>query len=105
MQLDQLYIHHIFLKDFLEKSELRDLWDDVANITVISRRANESIGNGKPEEYLKELYEKDSELLEEHFIPLDKKLWKIRNYDKFLKERRALIAKAIEEKLGIKVLR
>jgi hypothetical protein len=72
------------------------LIDDFANITVISSRANEKIGDELPSRYLKELYEKDPELLRRHFIPIDHELWNINNYEKFLEERRKLILEAFQ---------
>jgi len=100
---DDLHIHHIFPKEFLERRKYGEEWDNVANITIISRSANEKIKFRDPKDYLKELYEVDPELLEKHFIPTDKELWDINRFSEFLEERRELIKNAIEKELRIKV--
>jgi uncharacterized protein with ParB-like and HNH nuclease domain len=92
----ELQVHHIFPRDVLEAAGMDHLIDDFANITVISSRANEKIGDELPSRYLKELYEKDPELLRRHFIPIDHELWNINNYEKFLEERRKLILEAFQ---------
>ena len=103
---DDLHIHHIFPKEFLERRGYMEEWDNVANITIISSSANKKIGSRDPKEYLKELYEVDPELLEKHFIPTDKELWDIDDrFSEFLKERMRLIINAIEKELRIKVIK
>jgi len=92
----ELQVHHIFPRDVLEVAGMDHLIDDFANITVISSRANEKIGDELPSRYLKELYEKDPELLRRHFIPIDHELWNVDNYEKFLEERRKLILEAFQ---------
>jgi len=92
----ELQVHHIFPRDVLEAAGMDHLIDDFANITVISSRANEKIGDELPSRYLKELYEKDPELLRRHFIPTDHELWNVDNYEKFLEERRKLILGAFQ---------
>jgi hypothetical protein len=90
---EELQIHHIFPRDVLEKTGKDQLVDDVANITIISNKANDKIGNKLPSNYLKELYEEDPELLRRHLVPTDSELWDINNYEEFLEERRKLILK------------
>jgi hypothetical protein len=92
----ELQVHHIFPRDVLEAAGMDHLIDDFANITVISSRANEKIGDELPSRYLKELYEKDPEILRRHFIPIDHELWNVDNYEKFLRERRKLILEAFQ---------
>jgi hypothetical protein len=96
----ELQIHHIFPKDILEKVGMDHLVDDVANITIISNKANERIGNKPPLNYLKELYEADPELLRRHLVPTDGELWNVNNYEEFLEERRKLILKHATEYLA-----
>jgi hypothetical protein len=92
----ELQVHHIFPRDVLEAAGMDHLIDDFANITVISSRANEKIGDELPSRYLKELYVKDPELLRRHFIPIDHELWNVDNYEKFLEERGKLILEAFQ---------
>jgi len=96
-----LQIHHIFPRDLLERVGKDQLVDDFANITIISGRANESIGSSPPSRYLKELYDKDPELLKKHFVPTDRELWKIENYEQFLEERRRLISEYVASLLQV----
>jgi len=91
----ELQIHHIFPRDILEKIGKEQLVDDVANITIVSSKANERIGNKLPSNYLKELYEEDPELLKRHLVPIDEELWDIKNYEEFLKKRRELISNSV----------
>lgn len=102
---DDLHVHHIFPKEFLERRGYIEEWDNVANITIISKRANEKIKFRDPKEYLKELCEVDPELLEKHFIPTDEELWDINRFSEFLKERRELIKNAIEKELWIRIVK
>jgi hypothetical protein len=92
---EELQIHHIFPRDLLEKEGKDQFVDDVANITIISNKANKRIGNKQPSIYLKELYEEDPELLKRHLVPTDAELWNVNNYEQFLKERRELILKYV----------
>jgi hypothetical protein len=92
---EELQIHHIFPRDLLEKEGKDQFVDDVANITIISNKANKRIGNKPPSIYLKELYEEDPELLKRHLVPTDAELWNVNNYEQFLKERRELILKYV----------
>lgn len=99
-----LTVHHIFPRDFLKQHYRgKNSLDDAANITLVSRRANESIGKKAPKEYLREIFTKDPELLKRHFVPLDQNLWEAHSYDVFLKERRDLILHHVENDLQIKV--
>ncbi len=101
----ELHVHHIFPKDLLDRSGLKDLWDDFSNITLISRRANERIGRRYPAEYLGQLSDADPELLRTHFVPLDGSLWTVEKYEEFLRERRRLISDAVRDVLGIRLLK
>jgi uncharacterized protein with ParB-like and HNH nuclease domain len=105
---DKLQLHHIFPFDFMMKdnkakeyqikSELslsgyRAQINDIANLTFISQERNASIGNAAPWEYLSN--ETTREIRKAHFIPEIRNLWKTENFDKFLDERRKMMAKAM----------
>jgi hypothetical protein len=102
-----IHIHHIFPKSQIQRyyKEYGGIWDmdletaynHVANITLISESANESIGSEPPYVYLKEI---DSEILKSHMIPLDEELWKLENYPRFLEIRKQLIMEKINELIG-----
>jgi hypothetical protein len=101
----ELQVHHIFPQEFLERRGIAERFDELGNITIISKTANNEFKFKDPQQYLAELEKVGSELLEKHFIPADKNLWEINNYEKFLKERVKLIAQAIQRRFNIKVLK
>ena len=83
--------HHIFPKEYLKANldvddpdTLEIKINNLGNITFISKSKNEEIQDQVPEEYLKELPEST---LEKHFIPKDKNLWKLEQYENFLSYR------------------
>lgn len=93
--------HHIFPKDFLKNNTSFETSEDerikinnLGNITFINLQENTKIGARNPKEYLREY---DEKVLEKHFIPLDRNLWDVENYDQFLEERIKLIYKAGKE--------
>jgi hypothetical protein len=106
---DNLQLHHIFPYEFmmtdssairyrkeqdLSVPEFREEVNDVANLTFLSQPENGSIG-GKlpPSQYLEN--ETTDETRWAHFIPSDRELWKVENYNEFLEERRDSFAKEI----------
>lgn len=91
--------HHIIPRSLLEKAEYEyTLIDDVANIAFLTEKANRKISNTLPERYLAEI---DPVKLEKQFVPLDKNLWKIENYEDFLRHRRQIIVNKINEYLKL----
>jgi hypothetical protein len=85
-------IHHIFPREFLkENSDARDdTINCLANLTFISPSVNSEIGDTSPEDYLPQYTE---EILRQHYIPPDRRLWKIENFQQFLEARLKLIWK------------
>jgi len=102
-------IHHIFPKSQIQRyykeygsigdMDLETAYNHIANITLISEKANEKIGGKLPYVYLSEI---DPEILRSHMIPLDKELWRMENYPRFLEARRQLIMEKVRELLGTK---
>jgi len=89
--------HHIIPRSLLKKADYEySLIDDVANIAFLTEKANRKISNTQPEKYLSEI---DPEKLKKQFVPSDKNLWKIENYEDFLKHRRRIIIEKINEYL------
>jgi hypothetical protein len=86
--------HHIF-----PKGELRASMDDdvlinhIGNLTFIDRSLNESLQEELPESYLPNF---DENVLRKHFIPPDRRLWKLDNYEQFLDERTKLLWQGVE---------
>jgi len=102
LKTHNIHVHHIFSRRALSESyEGENSIDDIANITIISGPANESISDKLPKVYLAELDKTDSELLKRHYVPRNKNLWKIESYDAFLTERRASLYASLEKMLKL----
>jgi hypothetical protein len=98
---EQAAIHHIFPREFLKTSgETRDLMINcLANLTFISPSVNSEIGDESPEIYLANYASADDTLLEDHFIPSNKKLWNFDAFEDFLETRLKLIWRKTKELL------
>lgn len=97
----KLQWHHIF-----PKAVLRDCLgitgeaaNNFGNLALITAEANQAIGNQKPEKYLRDL-KKIPGVLESQWVPTEPELWKMENYERFLEERRRLMADAANELLN-----
>jgi len=86
--------HHIFPKD-----PLRQLTDEeatinhIGNLTFIDRIHNEELQDRFPDDYLPSVNE---DVLKKHFIPIDKQLWKMDNYEQFIQQRTELMWQGVE---------
>ena len=94
----KLELHHIFPRGVLKETGTYGAYeiDDIANIAFLSQKANRSIQADNPLMYLAEIEE---ERLISQFEPLDRELWNIEYYDKFIAERRRLLTQSINEYL------
>lgn len=110
-------VHHIFPKAYLQKNgflDSRTIYNQVANYTYLDTPVNIAIGEKAPNVYFKEAFESSrntglvfgypmtieqlEENLKQNCIPLDVKDWDFNDYqDKFLVERRKLMAKKIKD--------
>ena len=88
---DKPEFHHIFPRKTLEKTKFENDADHIANLTIITSKSNKEINKKQPQ-YLLDI---DDDLKEQHLIPKDRKLYNIRKYPEFLKNRQELIAKAL----------
>ena len=107
----ELHHHHIFPQSILYKSGYnreshldRKKVNEIANIAFLTAETNLEITNKYPEEYLPEIEENYPNALKKQFIPLDKYLWKIENYEEFLSARREIIAKKINDYMNSLIL-
>ena len=89
-KLSELAKHHIFPRNFLEeKLELEEpetketLINNLANITFIHKDINSEIEDTPPEEYVSDYLDS----ARKHFIPTDKNMWLIEQYNTFLNYR------------------
>ena len=99
---DELTVHHIFPEAILKKKRYdKELRDDVANITLISKNANTTLKDDDPATYLGKLRGADPNLLELHFIPMKESLWNPDNYEEFLNQRRQLILAEYRKLFGV----
>lgn len=89
--------HHILPKENEKvKQELDDdvLRNHLGNITFIDSGKNKDIEASDPDEYLSQMAQG---ALEEHFIPLDKKLWLPGKYEEFINTRTDMLWKAFQK--------
>jgi hypothetical protein len=92
----QLQRHHIFPKDVFpveakKQEEFKKIINEIANRAFLTRKANLTISNKKPESYLKQVKLKYPDALKQQFVPEAEELWKIENYSEFLRRRREII--------------
>ncbi|WP_066704291.1 GmrSD restriction endonuclease domain-containing protein [Sphingobium amiense] len=99
----RLQFHHFFPKALLTKNGFssRDA-DDVANLTFIGGRTNRKISDKAPSIYLADFLTKQGPgLLALQGIPSEPELLEVGSYRAFLEARRVLLAKAVNEFLGV----
>ena len=103
MKVDDL--HHIFPQEYM-KSNGNDqrVYNRIANFVILSRDINIKIGKTAPSDYLTHITDYGSNVadrlpqnLADNCIPTDPELWKLENYDAFMKERNKLISRLIRE--------
>ena len=88
-------MHHIFPKDYLYKAgKSKSIVNALANYAFLTKGTNIEISNRPPEEYIPEYKKRCPGAVETHWIPSDPELLKIENYEKFLEQRRRLLAEA-----------
>ncbi len=95
-----LDVHHIFPKDILYKAgKSKSIVNALANYAFLTKDTNIAISNQPPEKYMPVYRAKCPGAMESHWIPANPNLWKIENYEKFLEERRKLLADAANKLL------
>lgn len=97
----KLQYHHVFPKAVLKDLRQRYEIDDIANLSFISSRTNQSISSKQPADYLPSVVKKfGDDVLASQCIPTDPTLWTLDQYDAFLEERRKLIANLVNASIG-----
>lgn len=96
--------HHIFPKGVLTKSgysasDDKRLINELANRAFLTQKANAKIAASNPAVYLKTVEEKYAGALKAQSVPMNQELWQVSNFERFLTERRHLLAKAMNEYL------
>ena len=72
----------------------------LANYAFLTKDTNIEISDREPVDYMPAYQAKCPGAIETHWIPMNPELWKVENYEEFLKQRRILLAKAANELLG-----
>jgi hypothetical protein len=99
----RLHKHHIFPKDVLKKkgyyqnSEKKKQVNELANRAFLTERANKKIRNSPPVNYLKKVIDKYPKALKQQMVTDKDELWKVDNFEDFLRNRRQKIAKEINK--------
>jgi len=94
-RLSSLQVHHIFPKALLyqygySKAEV----NAIANFTFLTQDTNLRVSDRDPSEYLEAFASKNNGVIQSHWIPMERDLWKIENYHDFLEARQELLAEA-----------
>ena len=96
----ELQVHHFFPQALLREHEFNnDSINTFANYTVISKNTNLECRAEEPAKYIKRL-KIEKKHLKAQYIPMDRNLWKVENYENFLAERRRLLARQANMFLG-----
>lgn len=86
-------VHHIFPRGVLSGVR-EDLINDIGNITLTTMSTNSSLSSERPENYIPRI---PQGIREDHLIPDNPDLWKIESYEQFLKERKELLKKVVDD--------
>jgi hypothetical protein len=79
--------------EFKNNKKLKEL----ANLFFIKNNDELGLSNTLPDQYLQVIEEINPGSLQKQFIPMDKDLWDITNFDKFLIERRKIVVKGFNK--------
>ena len=108
-------VHHIFPKAYLKKNgvDIKTKYNQVANFTYLDTQVNKAVGEDAPNVYFGKILNQcksgkieignilsEDELytnLEENCIPKEIVTMTVKDYEKFLMDRRKLMAKLIEK--------
>jgi hypothetical protein len=88
-------VHHIFPRRFVRDEKLAN---DIGNLTLLTHSTNMKLSAMLPENYLATI---PPEVLKEHYIPLEKDLWKLENIEKFIQRRRENLKESCRKILGV----
>lgn len=92
-KMSKLEVHHIFPKAQLYKLDhKRAEVNALANFCFQTKQTNLEISDRFPEEYFAEFETRHPGALATQWIPMDKELWKMKNYRDFLEARKELLA-------------
>jgi len=103
----RIHSHHIFPTSLLYSEGGYDsdnhlhkkIVNEIANRAFLTGDSNVELGNAHPAEYLPRVEANYPGALEKQFVPTDPILWQLSRYEEFLRERRRLLANAINDRL------
>ena len=96
----KLHVHHFFPRAMLIKHDFVSEWINAfANYTILCSGTNWDISTEEPATYVSRL-SIDEKQLEAQCIPLDRSLWQVENYERFIIERERMLTKKFNEFLG-----
>lgn len=94
-KLSRLEVHHVFPKALLyEHGYTRPDVNAIANFTFLTQETNLRVSNRDPAEYLEHFSLSNPAAIQSHWVPDDRQLWQVENYQEFLGRRRELLADA-----------
>lgn len=97
----RLQFHHIFPKAVLKSAYTSREADDIANLCFISGKTNRQISDKEPSQYLPPMIEKAGDAaFEKQCIPTVQALLGVESYKEFLRSRRELIVKRLNDFLS-----
>lgn len=99
-KMNALEMHHIFPKAVLRDHYAHREINAVANYCFQTKDTNLQILDRPPSEYFPEIEAKHPGALESQWIPMDRELWELDNYPRFLEARRELLADASNDLLA-----
>lgn len=98
----RLQFHHLFAKALLKKTFTPREADDIANLCFIAGKTNRQISDKPPSDYFPAvLADSGRAAFDAQCIPTDQSLLGVECYKQFLRRRRELIAKRLNEFLGV----
>ena len=99
-KMSRLEVHHIFPKAQLKKFGYnRPERNALGNFCFLTKGTNLDILDGLPEEYFLEVEKAHKGALASQWIPMDRELWKMKNYRDFLEARKILLAEELNKRM------
>jgi hypothetical protein len=97
----ELQVHHFFPRSLLKKHGVEDdRINTMGNYTVIFADTNLNVATEEPATYMERIKVPDEQLIAQ-CIPLDRALWRVLNYEKFIVAREKLLAETANKYLGL----
>lgn len=97
----ELQVHHFFPRALLRKHGIQDdRINTMGNYTVICADTNLDVGTEEPATYIDRIKVPEEQLIVQ-CIPMDRGLWRVLNYEKFIAAREKLLAEGSNKYLGL----